>query len=36
MKPEDLSTRISTFDAQGATIRGKSLVDELIGEVNFS
>ena len=36
MKPEDLSTRISTFDAQGATIRGKSLVDDLIGEVNFS
>ena len=25
MKPEDLSTRISTFDSDGATIRGKKL-----------
>ena len=36
MKTPALSTRISTFDEKGATIRGKSLVDELIGEVSFT
>lgn len=36
MKTQALSTRISTFDEKGATIRGKSLVDDLIGEVSFT
>ena len=36
MKTPALSTRISTFDEKGATIRGKSLVDDLIGEVSFT
>jgi citrate synthase len=30
------ATTISTFDEQGATIRGKDLVDDLIGEVTFT
>jgi citrate synthase len=29
-------TRISTYDENGATIRGKNLVDDLIGEVSFT
>jgi len=36
MKTKPLSTRISTLDEQGVTIRGKDLVDELIGEVTFT
>ena len=36
MKAQPLSTRISTFDEKGATIRGKNLVDDLIGEVSFT
>lgn len=36
MKAGDLSTRISTLDEHGVTIRGKDLVDELIGEVTFT
>ncbi len=36
MKTQPLQTRISTFDETGATIRGKNLVDDLIGEVTFS
>lgn len=36
MKTQPLQTCISTFDETGATIRGKSLVDDLIGEVTFS
>lgn len=36
MSTKPLVTRISTFDEKGATIRGKSLVDDLIGEVSFT
>lgn len=31
-----LSTAISTFDSSGATIRGKNLANDLIGEVSFT
>ena len=36
MQVEKPTTSISTFDENGITIRGKSLVDDLIGEVTFS
>lgn len=36
MNAEKPTTFISTFDEKGATIRGKNLVDELIGEVTFT
>jgi len=36
MQSEKPTTLISTFDEKGCTIRGKSLVDELIGEVTFT
>ena len=36
MKPEKPTTLISTFDEKGSTIRGKSLVDDLIGEITFT
>lgn len=36
MKNEKPTTSISTFDEKGSTIRGKNLVDELIGEVTFT
>ncbi len=36
MKRKPPTTRLSTFDEKGATIRGKNLVDELIGEVTFT
>lgn len=36
MQTEKPTTSISTFDEKGATIRGKSLVDDLIGEVTFT
>lgn len=36
MRREKPITLLSTFDEHGATIRGKSLVDELIGEVSFT
>ena len=36
MTAQQLATRISTFDESGATVRGKDLVDELIGEVSFT
>lgn len=36
MQSEKPTTLISTFDEKGSTIRGKSLVDELIGEVTFT
>ena len=36
MKDEKPTTLISTFDDKGSTIRGKSLVDDLIGEVSFT
>ncbi len=36
MQIEKHTTSISTFDEKGTTIRGKSLVDDLIGEVTFT
>ena len=36
MKTEKPTTMISTFDEKGSTIRGKNLVDDLIGEVTFT
>ena len=36
MKNVDVTTHLSTFDETGAVIRGKSLVDDLIGEVTFT
>lgn len=36
MKTEKPTTLISTFDEKGSTIRGKNLVDDLIGEVSFT
>lgn len=36
MQSEKPTTLISTFDEKGSTIRGKNLVDELIGEVTFT
>ena len=36
MKTEKPTTLISTFDEKGSTIRGKSLVNDLIGEVTFT
>ncbi|NBX54269.1 MAG: citryl-CoA lyase [Betaproteobacteria bacterium] len=36
MKPQNPYTEISTFDEAGITIRGKDLVRDLIGEVNFT
>lgn len=36
MKSEKPTTLISTFDEKGSTIRGKNLVDDLIGEVSFT
>ena len=36
MQSEKPTTLISTFDEKGSTIRGKSLVNELIGEVTFT
>jgi citrate synthase len=36
MQTEKPTTSISTFDEKGSTIRGKSLVDDLIGEVSFT
>lgn len=36
MQTEKPTTLISTFDETGATIRGKNLVDDLIGEVTFT
>ncbi len=36
MRNEAPTTLISTFDENGSTIRGKSLVDDLIGEVSFT
>jgi len=36
MKTKGLSTRISTLDERGVTIRGKDLVDEIIGEITFT
>jgi citrate synthase len=36
MQTEKPTTLISTFDEKGSTIRGKNLVDELIGEVTFT
>ena len=31
-----METRISTYDEHGVTIRGKSLVDDIIGEMSFT
>jgi citrate synthase len=36
MQTEKPTTLISTFDETGSTIRGKNLVDDLIGEVSFT
>lgn len=36
MQTEKPTTLISTFDEHGSTIRGKNLVDDLIGEVTFT
>ncbi len=36
MSDKELVSNLSTFDQNGATIRGKSLVRDLIGEVSFS
>jgi citrate synthase len=36
MKNEKPTTLISTFDEKGSTIRGKDLVNDLIGEVSFT
>ncbi len=36
MQTEKPTTLISTFDDKGSTIRGKNLVDDLIGEVTFT
>lgn len=36
MKNSPMSTQISTFDEHGVTIRGKSLVDDIIGEMSFT
>ena len=36
MQRDKPTTLISTFDENGSTIRGKSLVNELIGEVTFT
>ena len=36
MQSEKPTTLISTFDEKGSTIRGKSLVNDLIGEVTFT
>src|SRR3972149_1726096 len=36
MQTEKPTTSISTFDEKGSTIRGKNLVDDLIGEVTFT
>ncbi len=36
MRNEKPTTLISTFDETGSTIRGKNLVDDLIGEVSFT
>ncbi len=36
MRNEKPTTLLSTFDEHGSTIRGKNLVDDLIGEVSFT
>jgi citrate synthase len=36
MSDKELISNLSTFDQNGATIRGKNLVRDLIGEVSFS
>ena len=36
MSGHELTSNLSTFDHSGATIRGKNLVKDLIGEVSFS
>mgnify|MGYP000741728142 CR=1 FL=1 len=36
MKNTPMETRISTYDEHGVTIRGKSLVDDIIGELTIA